>query len=176
LELFFGWLKGFADAINTVYPDTPIQLCIVHRVRHSLAFVSWRDRKAVARDLKQIYRSLTVDQAEQELAAFETKWDEQYPTISKSWRRHWTNLITLFDYPDDIRKVMYTTNAIESLNSVIRKATKNRKIFPHDQSAMKVVYLAIEAASKKWSMPIHNWKGALNRFMIEYPDRMPESF
>jgi len=168
-------LTGFPEAINSVYPQTKIQLCIVHMVRNSLKFVSWKDRKAVAADLKKIYRSLTVDEAEQELTAFGEIWDEKYPTISQSWQRHWPNLITLFDYPDDIRKVIYTTNAIESLNSVIRKAVKNRKVFPHDQAAMKVVYLAIEAAAKKWSMPVRNWKGALNRFMIEFPERMPET-
>ena len=168
-------LTGFPEAINTVYPQTKIQLCIVHMVRHSLKFVSWKDRKAVVADLKKIYRSLTVDEAEQELGAFAAQWDEKYPSIAQSWRRHWPNLITLFDYPDAIRKVIYTTNAIESLNSVIRKAIKNRKVFPHDQSALKVVYLAIESAAKKWSMPIRNWKGALNRFMIEFPDRMPET-
>ena len=168
-------LTGFPEAINTVYPQTKIQLCIVHMVRNSLKFVSWKDRKAVAADLKKIYRSLSVDEAEQELAAFGVAWDEKCPTISQSWQRHWPNLITLFDYPADIRKVIYTTNAIESLNSVIRKATNNRKVFPHDQAAMKVVYLAIDAASKKWSMPVRNWKGALNRFMIEFPERMPET-
>lgn len=168
-------LTGFPEAINTAYPQTRIQLCIVHMVRNSLKFVSWKDRKAVAADLKKIYRSLTVDEAEQELAAFAATWDEKYPTISQSWQRHWPNLITLFDYPDDIRRVIYTTNAIESLNSVIRKAIKNRKVFPHDQAALKVVYLAIEAAAKKWSMPVRNWKAALNRFMIEFPERMPET-
>lgn len=168
-------LTGFPEAINTVYPQTRIQLCIVHMVRHSLKFVSWKDRKACAADLKEIYRSLTVDEAEQALAAFAATWDEKYPSISQGWRRHWPNLITLFDYPDEIRKVIYTTNAIESLNSVIRKAIKNRKVFPHDQAALKVVYLAIHAASKKWSMPIRNWKAALNRFMIEFPERMPET-
>jgi len=168
-------LTGFPDAINAVYPQTKIQLCIVHMVRNSLKFVSWKDRKACAADLKKIYQSLSVEEAEQELAAFAAAWDEKYPTISQSWRRHWPNLIALFDYPDDIRKVIYTTNAIESLNSVIRKAINNRKVFPHDQAALKVVYLAIHAATKKWSMPIHNWKGALNRFMIEFPERMPET-
>jgi len=168
-------LTGFPEAINTVYPLTKIQLCIVHMVRNSLKFVSWKDRKAVAADLKKIYSSLTVDEAEQELTAFAEMWDGKFPTISQSWRRHWPNLITLFDYPDDIRKVIYTTNAIESVNSVIRKAVKNRKVFPHDQAAMKVVYLAIDAAAKKWTMPIRNWKGALNRFMIEFPERMPET-
>ena len=168
-------LTGFPEAINSVYPQTKIQLCIVHMVRNSLKFVSWKDRKAVAADLKKIYRSLTVDEAEQELAAFAETWDAKYPSISQSWQRHWPNLITLFDYPDDIRKVIYTTNAIESLNSVIRKAVKNRKVFPHDQAAMKFVYLAIEAAAKKWSMPVRDWKGALNCFMIEFPERMPKT-
>ena len=104
------------------------------------------------------------------------QWDKQYPSISASWRRHWLNLIAFFDYPDEIRKVIYTTNAIESLNSVIRKATERRKLFPTDQSAMKVVYLAIEQAAKKWSMPIRDWKPALNQFMILYEDRFPEIF
>jgi len=169
-------LTGFPDAINAVFPQTKIQLCIVHMVRNSLRFVSWKERKEVAADLRSIYRSVSVEEAEQELDAFAEKWDDKFPTISQMWRRHWENLITLFDYPDDIRKVIYTTNAIESLNSVVRKAIKNRKVFPTDNSAMKVVYLAIESASKKWTMPIHHWKAALNRFMIEFPDRMPEKF
>jgi transposase-like protein len=168
-------LSGFPEAINTVYPQSKIQLCIVHMVRNSLKFVSWKDRKAVAADLKKIYGSVTVDEAERELATFAELWDGKYPSISNSWQRHWPNLITLFDYPDDIRKVIYTTNAIESLNSVLRKAVKNRKVFPHDQAAMKVVFLAIDAASRKWTMPIKNWKAALNRFMIEFPARMPET-
>ena len=169
-------LTGFPDAINTVYTKTKIQLCIVHMVRNSLKFVSWKERKAVAADLKKIYTSLTVEEAERELEAFAARWDTKFPSISASWRKHWLNLITLFDYPDDIRKVIYTTNAIESLNSVIRKAVNNRKVFPNDDSALKVVYLAIQAASKKWTLPIHHWKNALNRFMIEFPDRMPEQF
>lgn len=143
-------LTGFPEAIATVFPKTQVQLCIVHMMRHSLAFVSWKDRKAVAAGLKVIYQSITVAEAEQELKAFALQWDKQYPSISASWRRHWLNLIAFFDYPDEIRKVIYTTNAIESLNSVIRKATERRKLFPTDQSAMKVVYLAIEQAAKKW--------------------------
>jgi transposase-like protein len=169
-------LTGFPEAINTTYPKTKIQLCIVHMVRNSLRFVSWKERKMVAADLKKIYQSLTVEEAERELDAFAQRWDEKFPSISQSWRKHWPNLITIFEYPDDIRKVIYTTNAIESLNSVIRKAIKNRKVFPTDQSATKVIYLAIQAASKKWTMPIHHWKNALNRFMIEFPDRMPEQY
>ena len=169
-------LTGFPEAINAVYPKTKIQLCIVHMVRNSLRFVSWKERRAVAADLKKIYQSLTLDEAERELDAFAERWDGKFPTISAAWRKHWPNLTTLFEYPDDIRKVIYTTNAIESLNSVIRKATRNRKVFPTDDSAIKVVYLAMQAASKKWTMPIHHWKNALNRFMIEFPERMPEQF
>ena len=159
-------LKGFPDAINTVYPDTQIQLCIVHMVRNSLKFVPWKDYKAITTDLKRIYQSVTEEEALLALEQFEQRWDDKYPNISRSWRNHWQNVCTIFNYPEDIRKAIYTTNAIESLNSVIRKAIKKRKVFPHDDSAKKVVYLAIEAASKKWTMPIRNWKSALNRFMI----------
>ena len=165
-------LSGFPDAIQTVYPQTKIQLCIVHMVRNSLKFVSWKDYKAVTTDLKTIYKAISEAAAEQALADFAAKWDDKYPSISKQWRQHWPNLITLFDYPQDIRRAIYTTNAIESLNSVIRKAINKRKIFPHDQSAMKVIYLAIQAASSKWTMSIQNWKAALNRFMIEFEDRI----
>ena len=165
-------LKGFPDAINAVYPDTRIQLCIVHMVRNSVKFVPWKDYKPVTADLKQIYQSVTEEEALKALDAFSERWDGKYPQISKSWRSHWQNLNTLFDYPEDIRKAIYTTNAIESLNSVIRKAIKKRKLFPSDDSARKVVYLAILDASKKWTMPIRNWKAALNRFMIEFEDRL----
>jgi len=169
-------LKGFPEAINTAFPDTKVQLCIVHMVRNSLRFVSWKDRKAVAVDLKKIYSSPTVEEAERELISFTETWDKKYAAISKSWNEHWPNLITLFDYPDEIRKVIYTTNAIESLNSVIRKAIKNRKIFPHDNAALKVTWLAMQAASRKWTMPLHHWNVALNRFMIEYQGRLPRGY
>lgn len=167
-------LKGFPDAINTVYPETQIQLCIVHMVRNSLKFVPWKDYKAITADLKRIYQSVTEDEALLSLDQFEQRWDSQYPSISRSWRSNWQNVSTLFNYPNDIRKAIYTTNAIESLNSVIRKAIKKRKLFPHDDSAKKVIYLAIEQASKKWTMPIRNWKMALNRFMIEFEDRLKD--
>ena len=167
-------LKGFPDAINTVYPETQIQLCIVHMVRNSLKFVPWKDYKAITSDLKRIYQSVTEDDALISLDQFEQRWDSKYPNISRSWRNNWQNVSTLFNYPEDIRKAIYTTNAIESLNSVIRKAIKKRKLFPHDDSAKKVIYLAIEQASKKWTMPIRNWKTALNRFMIEFEDRLKD--
>ena len=165
-------LKGFPDAINSTFPDAKIQLCIVHMVRNSLKLVPWKDYKAVTSDLKSIYQSITEQEASLELDRFADKWDEKYPQISKSWRANWENLITIFDYPADIRKVIYTTNAIESLNSVIRKSVKTRKVFPSDDAALKVVYLAVEAASKKWTMPIRNWKPALNRFMIEFEEQL----
>ena len=167
-------LKGFPDAINTAFPDTHIQLCIVHMVRNSIRYVPWKDYKAVTTDLKQIYQSVTEEEALVALDQFSQRWDEKYPQISRSWHAHWHNLNTLFNYPQEIRKAIYTTNAIESLNSVIRKAIKKRKLFPTDDSAKKVVYLAIQAASKKWTMPIRNWKMALNRFMIEFEDRLAE--
>ena len=165
-------LTGFPDAINTAYPKAKVQLCIVHMVRNSLRFVPWKDYKAVTKDLKLIYQSVTEEEASLELDNFSEKWDHKYPQISKSWRRNWPNLITFFEYPADIRKVIYTTNAIESLNSVIRKSVKTRKLFPSDDAAKKVTYLAIEAASRKWTMPIQNWKQALNRFMIEFEDEL----
>ena len=167
-------LKGFPDAIGNVFPDTQVQLCIVHMVRNAMKYVVWKDYKAVAADLKQIYQSSTEDEALLALERFAERWDHKYPHISRTWRQHWHNLSTLFRYPDDIRKAIYTTNAIESLNSVIRKAVKKRKLFPSDDSARKVVYLAIMDASKKWTMPIRNWKGALNRFIIEFEDRLIE--
>lgn len=165
-------LKGFPEAITATFTDAKIQLCIVHMVRNSLKFVPWKDYKQVTRDLKAIYQSATEDEAKLELDNFTDKWDEKYPQISRSWRSNWENLNTIFSYPEDIRKVIYTTNAIESLNSVIRKSVKTRKVFPSDNAALKVVYLAIQSASKKWTMPIRDWKPALNRFIIEFEEQI----
>lgn len=167
-------LKGFPDAINSVYPQTHIQLCIIHMVRNSLKYVSWKDYKAVTSGLKTVYQAPTVEAALMALDAFAEVWDDKYPQISKSWRAHWENLNTLFSYPPDIRKAIYTTNAIESLNSVIRAAIKKRKVFPTDDSVRKVIYLAIKDASKKWSMPIQNWRLAMSRFIIEFGDRLSD--
>lgn len=167
-------LKGFPDAINAVYPKTQIQLCIVHMVRNSMKYVPWKDYKTITADLKEIYQATTEDEALLALEHFGDIWDKKYPQISRTWTAHWDNLNTLFSYPQDIRRAIYTTNAIESLNSVIRKATKKRKLFPTDESAKKVVYLAIMDASKRWTMPIHHWKQALNRFMIMFEDRLTE--
>lgn len=165
-------LKGFPDAIAAEFPQTRIQLCIVHMVRNSLKYVSWKDYKEVTADLKRIYQSSTEEQALAELGRFGELWNHQYPQIAKSWSAHWPNLRTLFEYPPEIRRAIYTTNAIESLNSVIRSATKRRKLFPNDTSAIKVVYLAIQQAAKKWTMPIQHWRQALNRFDIEFGERI----
>ncbi|QHQ23871.1 IS256 family transposase [Pectobacterium parvum] len=167
-------LKGFPDAINSVYPQTHIQLCIIHMVRNSLKYVSWKDYKAVTSGLKAVYQAPTEEAALMALDAFAKVWDDKYPQISKSWRAHWENLNTFFNYPPDIRKAIYTTNAIESLNSVIRQAIKKRKVFPTDDSVRKVIYLAIRDASKKWSMPIQNWRLAMSRFIIEFGDRLSD--
>ncbi|NOJ17324.1 IS256 family transposase [Vibrio jasicida] len=167
-------LKGFPDAINAAFPHTQVQLCIVHMVRNSVRYVPWKDYKAVTTDLKKIYQSKAEDEALLALEQFSDKWNDKYPQISRSWTAHWDNLNTLFSYPEDIRRAIYTTNAIESLNSVIRKAIKKRKLFPTDESARKVIFLAIQDASKKWTMPIRNWRQALNRFMIMFEDRLTE--
>jgi transposase-like protein len=167
-------LSGFAEAIHAAYPQTNVQLCIVHLVRAALRYVSSQDSKAVIADLKKIYQAATVVAAEQALDAFAQAWDVKYPTIAKVWRAKWTDIITLFDFPAPIRKAIYTTNAIESVNSVIRKFTRNRKIYPNEESALKIVYMAIHEAARRWTMPIHHWKQALNYFAILYEGRMPE--
>lgn len=165
-------LKGFPDAISSVFPQSDIQLCIVHMVRNSLRFVSWKDYKAVTTGLKVIYQATTEENALSALDEFEKNWLNKYPKIAASWRNHWDNIRSIFSYPEDIRRAVYTTNAIESLNSVIRHAIKKRKIFSSDESAQKVIYLAIQSASKKWTMPIRNWKLAMNWFMIHFDHRV----
>ncbi len=167
-------LKGFPEAIETVFPKTDVQLCIVHLVRYSLNYVSWKLRKEVAADLRTIYSATTVEDAEQQLAEFEEKWGEAYPPIVQSWRRNWTRIIPFFDYPPEIRKVIYTTNAIESVNMSLRKITKNRGSFPSDEALLKLFYLALNNISKKWTMPIRDWKSALNRFTIQFAERMSQ--
>jgi len=167
-------LKGFPEAIEAVFPKTTVQLCIVHLVRNSLNFVGWKKRKEVAADLRAIYTATTADEAERLLAGFESKWDEDYPSIAQIWRRNWARVIPFFDYPPEIRRVIYTTNAIESMNMSLRKVTKNRASSPSDEAVMKLFYLAVQKISKKWTMPIRDWKAALNRFSILFEERMPQ--
>jgi putative transposase len=168
-------LTGFPEAIRTAYPQTKVQLCIVHLVRAALKYVTDKDSSAVAGDLKKIYQAATVLEAEQELAKFAEVWGEKYPTIVKQWRLKWIDITALFEFPPAIRKAIYTTNAIESVNSVIRKYTRNRKQYPNAESALKLVYMAIHEASKKWTMPIAGWKAALNHFAIVFDGRLPPS-
>lgn len=166
-------LKGFEEAIEAVFPRTTVQLCLVHMVRNSLRFVTWKDRKAVVADLKPIYRAATVAQAEEALNRFADTWDATYPTISRSWIDNWSRIIPFFDEPEEIRKVIYTTNAIESLNYSLRRVLKTRGSLPSEEALIKVLYLAIQQAAKKWTMPVRDWKAALNRFAIKFEDRMP---
>jgi len=165
-------LKGFPDAIETVYPDTQVQLCIVHMVRNSLKYVSWKQRKEMADDLKTIYRASTAEEARENLEVFAQKWDKTHPTVSRSWSNNWERLTPFFGYPEGIRRAIYTTNAIESLNMSLRKVTKTRGSFPNDDAIFKILYLALKNASKKWTMPIQNWKEAMNHFAILFEDRM----
>jgi putative transposase len=161
-------LKGFPEAIEAVYPDAEVQLCIVHLVRNSLNWVSWKERKEVAADLRPIYTAATVEEASTALGAFAAKWDQAYPQIAKSWRSHWARIIPLFAYAPEIRKVMYTTNAIESVNFSLRKLIKARASFPNDEAAIKLLYLGLRNISQRWTMPIHNWKQAMSQFMIRF--------
>lgn len=164
-------LKGFPQAIESVYPHTQVQLCIVHLIRNSLRHVPWKDTKAFAADLKPIYRAATLEEVEAALDAFAKQWDSQYPGISQIWIRHWENIIPIFNYPMAIRKVIYTTNAIESLNRSLRKVIKTKAVFPNEESVYKLMYLAMNNIAKRWSRPIKDWKAALSHFAILFPER-----
>ncbi len=165
-------LKGFPEAINSVFPKTEIQLCIVHMVRNSLKYVSYKDRRELVKDLKPIYKADTAEMAETNLDQFSEKWDSKYPSISKSWRNNWSQVIPFFSYEQGIRKAIYTTNAIESLNMTLRKIIKNRSSFPNDEAVEKLLYLALQNISKKWTMPIKEWGRAINQFAILFEDRI----
>ena len=169
-------LKGFPEAIETVYPHAIVQLCIVHMVRNSLNYVGWNKRKEVAADLRLVYSAATIDEAEHALADFEDKWNTAYPPIALSWRNNWQRIIPFFDYPPEIRRIIYTTNAIESVNMSLRKVSKSRGSFPNDEAVIKLYYLALSNIAKKWSMPLRDWKPALNRFTIQFNERMPRHY
>lgn len=165
-------LTGMSQAIAAVYPQTEHQLCIVHQIRNSLKFVSYKHRKELVSDLKPIYSASSEEQAKQCLESFETKWNKQYPQIAKSWHKNWENLMIFISYPSAIKRVIYTTNAVESVNSQFRKVIRNKKVFPNDMSVFKIFYLAIESMTKKWTMPIQNWNEAIAHFMIKFEDRI----
>ncbi len=166
-------LKGFPEAIEAVYPQTQVQLCMVHLVRHSLSYVSHKDRKAVAEGLKEVYQAASMEEAERQLTQFEEAWDVAYPVISRSWRVNWARVVPMFSYPPEIRRAIYTTNTIESLNMTLRKVSKNRALFPSDEAVFKLMYLALKNISQRWTMPIRNWSGAMNQFAILFEGRVP---
>jgi putative transposase len=165
-------LTGMSNAISAVYPKTEHQLCIVHQIRNSLKYVSYKDRKELVEDLKPIYKASTEDEAHLALEFFDSKWTKQYPQIAKSWYANWDNLMIFLGYPDSIRKVIYTTNAVESLNSQLRKVTKNKRVFPNDESVFKMLYLTINYITRKWTMPIRDWGVAMAHFMIKFAGRI----
>lgn len=165
-------LTGMSDAIAAVYPKCEHQLCIVHQIRNSLKFVSYKDRKALVADLKPIYQAATEGEAQEALDAFDSKWSNQYPQIAKSWYNNWDNLVIFLQYPKAIRQIIYTTNSIESLNSQLRKVTKNKRVFPSDESVFKTLYLTINYITAKWTMPIRNWNEAMAHFLIKFDDRI----
>jgi len=166
-------LTGFPDAINTVYPKTEVQLCMVHMVRNSVKYISFKDRKAVTMDLKEIYLAPSTDAAENALDRFSEKWDKKYPMISKSWRSRWSEVIPFRKFSTEIRKAVYTTNAIESVNYNLQRNLKTRQSFPNDEAALKLVFMILRRISKRWTMPIRNWGEALHQFSIIYGDRVP---
>lgn len=166
-------LKGFPEAIETVFPKTQVQLCIVHLVRQSLAYVGYKERKEVAADLQKIYRAATREEAELRREEFARKWDHKFPTIAQMWRRNWERIVPFFAHPPEIRRVIYTTNAIESTNMSLRKIIKTRGSFRTDEAALKLIYLALQNITKRWTMPVKDWRAALNRFAIQYDERMP---
>lgn len=165
-------LTGMSDAISAVYPNTEHQLCIVHQIRNSLKYVSYKDRKKLAQDLKPIYTSKTEEEAHLALESFDLKWSKQYPQIAKSWYANWDNLMIFLGYPEEIRRVIYTTNAVESVNSQLRRVTKNKRVFPNDESVFKILYLTIDYITRKWSMPIRDWNVAMAHFMIKFDGRI----
>ena len=166
-------LKGFPEAIEQVFPQTRVQLCLVHLVRHSLSYVSWKHKKEVVADLKTIYGAVTAQAGQDALDVFMKKWSSRYPMIVRSWLNNWLRIIPFFDFPDEIRRVIYTTNAIESLNFSLRKVINNRSSFPTDDAVFKLLYLALRNAAKRWTMPIKDWHRALQIFAITFEGRVP---
>jgi putative transposase len=165
-------LKGLGDAINAVFPKTKQQLCIVHQVRNSVKFVSYKDRKAICADLKKIYGAVNLDDAEYALEEFREKWNQKYPAILRSWDENWTDLTTFFEYPQEIRHLIYTTNAVEAYHRMVRKFTKSKAIFPTDDAIRKVVYLSVKEITKKWTMPARDWGMAYSQFAIFFAERL----
>lgn len=165
-------LKGFAEAIESVFPQAEVQLCVIHQIRNSLKYVTWKDKKAFMKDLKKVYQALTKDEAELELLNLEEKWGKKYPIVLKSWNHNWERLSTFFNYPAEIRRIMYTTNWIEAVNRQLRKVTKTKSAFVNDEALEKSLFLALENISKKWTMPVPNWSHILSQLAIRFEERL----
>jgi transposase-like protein len=168
-------LKGFPDAINSIYPNTEVQLCVIHQIRNSLKYVASKNQKEFMKDLKKVYQAVSKEQAEIELDRLEEKWGDKYPIVIKSWRNKWDNLSNYFKYPEPIRKVIYTTNIIESVHRQFRKLTKTKGAFPNENSLLKLLYMGIQNAQKKWTMPIRNWNLTLSQLAIFFEGRLDEA-
>jgi putative transposase len=173
MSIYTNFLTPSPYVIESIFPQATIQTCVVHLVRHSLSFVNYKDRKMVAADLQLVYQASTEAEALQALEQFQIKWDKKYPVISRSWRANWARVKPMFELPMEIRRVVYTTNVIESLNFSLRKIIKGRNVFPNDELIYRLIYLGLNHVSKKWTMPIKNWKTALQQFAILYENRLP---
>jgi len=168
-------LKGFPEAINSIYPNTEVQLCVIHQIRNSLKYVASKNQKEFMKDLKKVYQAVSKEQAETELDRLEEKWGDKYPIVIKSWRNKWDNLSHYFKYPEPIRKVIYTTNIIESVHRQFRKLTKTKGAFPNENSLLKLLYMGIQNAEKKWTMPIRNWNLTLSQLAIFFEGRLNDA-
>lgn len=165
-------LTGFSDVINTVFPKTEIQLCVIHQIRNSLKYVSYKEQKELIADLKKVYQALTIEEAELNFAEFKQKWGNKHPIIIRSWENNWNELTAYFKYPYELRKIIYTTNIIEGYHRQLRKVTKTKTTYPTDDALKKIIYLATMEASKKWTMPIKDWKKCISQFAIYFSDRL----
>jgi len=165
-------LSGFSEAINSVFPRTEIQLCVIHQIRNSLKYVTWKERKEFMADLKKVYQALTMEEAELSFDAFEKRWGERHPIVIRSWKNNWDELTAYFKYPYEIRKIIYTTNTIEGYHRQLRKVTKNKTSYPTDESVKKIIYLATMEAAKKWNMPLRNWKQCISQLAIYFKERL----
>ena len=168
-------LKGFPEAIKTIFPKTEVQLCIIHQIRNSLRYVASKDQKEFMKDLRLVYEASTKDLAEDELLKLEEKWGKKYPIVFQSWRNKWENLTVYFQYPEDIRRVIYTTNIIESVHRQFRTLTKTKGAFPNDDSLLKLLFMGIKNAEQKWTMPIRNWSLTLSQLAIHFEGRLDDS-
>jgi len=165
-------LSGFSEAINTAFPQTELQLCVIHQIRNALKYVPHKHQKELIADLKKVYQAFTLDEAETAFVAFKEKWGQKYPVIVQSWENNWLELTTYFKFPYEIRRIIYTTNIVEGYHRQLRKVTKTKTAYPTDEALIKIIYLATMEAAKKWSMPIKDWRNCISQFAIYFGDRL----